>query len=118
MLKKAQDASNKGYFETYSPEWAPLTQDKVFWVNMGVFGALGMSGSTVNSPPLIPVKLQVWVEPHNLTVADGGTATYQVKVQNQGFATEQVRIGGLMALSRWMDPGEFHLELIPHQLHT
>ena len=115
---KAQDSVNMGYFESYSSDWKPIDKHKVFSVNMGYFGALMMTGSTVKSPPLPPVKLKVWIEPKGLAVEEGKAAHYEVMIQNQGFSSEKVRIGGLMALSRWMDPGEFYIDLTPHQIHT
>lgn len=118
LREKAQDNANMGYFESYSLDWKPLDKDKLFSVNMGVFGALMMTGSTVKNPPLSPVKLKVWIEPYSRAIVEGEAAHYEVIIQNQGFSSEQVRIGGLMALSRWMNPGEFHIELNPHQIYT
>jgi len=118
LKEKAQDMVDSGYFESYSFDWKPLDKQKLFSVNMGVFGALMMTSSTVKSPPLSPVKLKVWIEPHSLGIEEGEAAHYEVMIQNHGFSSEKVRIGGLMAFSRWMEPGEFHVDLKPHQIHT
>jgi len=118
LRRKAHDRVNMGYFENYSSDWKPQNKHKSFSINMGVFGAIMMTNSTVTSPPLSPVKLKVWIEPHSRAIEEGETAHYEVMVQNQGFIAERVRIGGLMALSRWMNPGEFYIELNPHQVYT
>ena len=118
LRRKAQDKVNSGYFERYSLEWKPQDKYKSFSINMGLFGALMMTNSTVKNPPLSPVKLKVWIEPHSYGAEEGETAHYEVMVQNQGFSSERIRIGGLMALSRWMNPGEFYVELKPHQVYT
>jgi hypothetical protein len=118
LREKAQDMVDGGYFENYNSDWNPLNKQKLFSINMGVFGALMMTGSTVRNPPLAPVKLKVWIEPKSRIVEEGETALYEIMIQNQGFSSEKVRIGGLMALSRWMDPREFCIDLKPHQIHT
>jgi len=118
LREKAQDPVKSGYFEHYSAEWKPLDKNKSFSTNLGVFGALGMTMGTVMGPPLPPVKLKVWIEPQSLSVAEGESAQYEVMIQNQGFAQENIRVGGMMALSRWMGPGEFHIDLAPHQVYT
>ena len=118
LSEKAEDKLHKGYFQYYSPDWQPKAKDKVFSVNNGIMGGIAMSFGTVNGPPLSPVKLKVWIEPESLSVKEGDAAQYAVTIQNQGFNAEKVRIGGLMALSRWMQPGEFPIELAPHQVYT
>ena len=118
LKEKAQDKVDSGYFENYSFDWKPLDKQKLFSINMGIFGALMMTGSTVRNPPLAPVKLKVWIEPKNRIVEEGETALYEIMIQNQGFFLEKIRIGGLMAFTRWMDPREFRIDLKPHQIHT
>ena len=118
LKEKAQDTAHSGYYENYTFDWKPQDRQKLFSVNMGVFGALMMTGSTVRNPPLAPVKLKVWIEPQSRIVEEEEPAIYEIMVQNQGFSQEKVRIGGLMALSRWMDTREFHIDLEPHQIYT
>jgi len=118
LREKAQDMMDSGYFENYNSDWQPLDNQKLFSTNMGIFGALMMTGSTVRNPPLVPVKLKVWIEPQSRIVKEGETALYEIMIQNQGFFSEKIRVGGLMAFTRWMDPREFHIDLKPHQLHT
>lgn len=118
LNEKAQDVVDGGYFENYSSGWKPLDEQKLFSINMGIFGALMMTGSTVRNPPTAPVKLKVWIQPKSRVIQEGETARYEIKIQNQGFSPETIRVGGLMALTRWMDPREFRIDLQPHQIHT
>jgi mannose/cellobiose epimerase-like protein (N-acyl-D-glucosamine 2-epimerase family) len=118
LSKKGWDAVNGGYYDGYSEDWLPTTKEKTFSANMGLIGVIGMVTPTIRDPAAFPAQLKVWIEPHTLTIQDGGVGQYTVTVQNQGFSREKVRIGGMFAMTRWMEPRESIIELEPHQLHT
>jgi hypothetical protein len=118
VMKKASDPEHGGYYETYSEDWKPVLREKPFDAVMKAMGVAGMVMPTIRGPKVSPVNLKVWIEPHTAVIKDGTTANYKVTVQNRGFATEQVRLGGLFAFTRWMDPQESVIELEPHKVFT
>ncbi len=118
LPKRAWDSINGGYYDSYSESWAPKTKEKTFSANMGLIGVTGMVIPTLRGPEVSPLKLKVWIEPDTLTIEDGQTGQCTVTIQNQGFLPEKVRIGGMFALIRWMDPQESVIDLAPHQIHT
>jgi mannose/cellobiose epimerase-like protein (N-acyl-D-glucosamine 2-epimerase family) len=118
MTEKAKDHKNEGYYDTYTPDWKPLKREKSLTVNQEAPILMTMFQATMKTPPIPKTMFRVWIAPSHLTIKDGGVGEYTVTVQNQGFSKERVRIGGLTALSRWMNPGESSLDLEPHQLFS
>jgi mannose/cellobiose epimerase-like protein (N-acyl-D-glucosamine 2-epimerase family) len=117
-MQKASDPAHGGYYESYTEDWAPASKEKTFEATMQVMSIMGMVMPTITGPEVTLVKLKVWIEPQMVAIKDGATAHYKVTVQNQGFFPEKVRIGGMFALTRWMDPQESVVELEPHQVLT
>jgi len=118
MTEKAKDSKNEGYYEEYSLNWIPLKKEKLIRVNLEAPILMTMFQATMKSPPVPKTMFRIWLEPSSLSIKEGEEGTYRVTIQNQGFAKERVRIGGITALSRWMTPGESYLDLEPHQIHT
>ncbi len=118
LLQKASDPQHGGYYESYGEAWAPAKKEKTFAANMQVLGIVGMVMPTINGPEVSPLTLKVWIEPATLTIKDGEAGQYTVTIQNQGFSPEKVRLGGMFAFTRWMDPQESVIDLGPHQVHT
>ena len=118
MTDKAQDAKNEGYYDEYTPTWIPLKKEKTLIVNLEAPVLMSMFQATVKNPPTPKAMFRVWIEPRQITIKDGESGNYKVSIQNQGFAAEKVRIGGIIALSRWMTPGESVISLEPNQVYT
>lgn len=59
--------------------------------------------------------LALWIEPRTQAVEKGRAARFTVTVQNQGFEDTRVRVGGLSAPSRWMEPHDVTFDLSPHE---
>ena len=62
--------------------------------------------------------LAIWVDPQVEKIGKDGSARFKTTVQNQGFETERVRVGGLSAPSRWMEPSNTTFDLSPHEVKS
>jgi len=62
--------------------------------------------------------LVLWVDPPLQEIAKKTSARFTVTVQNQGFENVRVRVGGLNAPTRWMEPGDTTFDLSPHEVKS
>jgi hypothetical protein len=60
--------------------------------------------------------LKIWADPPAQVIKRGKSAEVTVTLQNQGFEAMKVRVGGLSAPTRWMEPPEKQIDLAPHQV--
>ena len=112
------DPVNSGAYVAFDRDWQPTVSDKVCGPNLAVMGIMSMVGPVANGTDVSGELLRIWLEPKVLTIPENGSGTIAVTVQNQGFEPMRVRVGGLSTPSRWLEPGEFLLELAPHATAT
>ncbi len=114
---KCFDEQNGGVFHRFSPDWLPLTREKVCSPNLLVNGILSMLSPIINHIDVTRETLYLSVEPLVRSIQRGESAQFNVTVQNQGFAPVKVRVGGLSTPTRWMQPEETIVDLSPHAIH-
>ena len=74
-----------------------------------------MVGPVADGLDVTRETLSLWLDPPVREIARGGSAQFTVTVQNQGFEQEKVRVGGLSAPSRWLEPADATFDLAPHE---
>ena len=76
---------------------------------------MSMMGPVADGLDVTRETLTLWLDPPAREISRGSSTQFTVTVQNQGFVQEEVRVGGLSAPSRWLDPADTTFELAPHE---
>ena len=113
---KCFDQEHGGVYTEFAQDWTPLSRDKVCGPNLTLGGLLSMFGPVIDGVPVMRNTLKIWADPPAQTIKRGQSAQVTVTVQNQNFEPVKVRVGGLSAPTRWMDPPEMRVDLAPHQV--
>ena len=113
--EKCFDSENSGTYASFERNWQPLLREKICGPNLMIGGILSMAAPVAAGVEVARCPLRIWVDPPSREISRNGTARFTVTVQNQGFDTARVRVGGLSSPSRWMDPADTVLELRPHE---
>lgn len=113
---KCFDEAHGGVYTEFSRDWCPLTKEKVCGPNLLMSGLMSMFAPIIEGIQVTRNTLKIWVEPPFQKVREGNSALFTVTLQNQGFEAVKVRVGGLSAPTRWMDPPEILANLLPHQV--
>jgi mannose/cellobiose epimerase-like protein (N-acyl-D-glucosamine 2-epimerase family) len=109
------DPENSGVYVSFSRDWKPTLKDKICGPNLMVGGILSMMAPVVGGADVTRQTLVLWIDPPSQEIAKGSSTRFNVTVQNQGFESVRVRVGGMTAPSRWMEPGDTTFELSPHE---
>ncbi|MCK5010885.1 MAG: hypothetical protein KAS98_10400, partial [Deltaproteobacteria bacterium] len=86
--------------------------------NLMVGGILSMMAPVVSGTDVTRQTLALWIDPPCQEIAKNNSAQFTVTVQNQGFEGVRIRVGGLSAPRRWMEPGDITLDLPPHEVRS
>ena len=113
--EKCFDPENSGVYLSFSRDWEPTVTDKICGPNLMVGGILSMMAPVTSGMDVTRQTLALWIYPPFQEIAKGGSARFTVTVQNQGFESVRIRVGGLSAPARWMEPGDITFDLSPHQ---
>jgi hypothetical protein len=112
---KCFDPENSGVYVSFTRDWEPTLTDKICGANLMVGGILSMIAPVVDGMDVTRQTLAIWIDPPLQEISKGSSARFTVTVQNQGFESTQIRVGGLSAPSRWMEPGDTNFNLSPHE---
>lgn len=112
------DAEHGGVYAAFDRDWNPVCRDKLCGLNLMSMGILSMMAPVVNNLPVTRQTIVLWVEPSLRVVPPDSPAQFTVTVQNQGFAPQRVRVGGLTSPSRWMEPADLAFDLAPHEVRS
>lgn len=118
MEEKCFDAENSGVYVSFERDWTPTVRDKICGPNLMVGGILTMVGAVASGMQVAGQMLSLWIDPAVQKIRKNSSARFTVTVQNRGFAAQKVRVGGLTAPSRWMEPGDITFDLAPHEIKT
>jgi len=118
MEDKCFDQNNGGVYTEFARDWLPLSRDKVCGPNLLMSGIMSMFAPVIDGVPVMRNTLRIWADPPAQTIKGGKSAHLTVTVQNQGFEPMKVRVGGLSAPTRWMEPPEMVVDLTPHQVSS
>ena len=113
--EKCFDPDNAGVYLSYTRDWVPTVRDKICGPNLLVGGIMSMMAPVADGMDVTRQTLALWADPPNQAIAKGSSAQFTVTVQNQGFENARVRVGGLSAPSRWMEPNDVTFDLSPHE---
>jgi hypothetical protein len=113
--EKCFDPDNAGVYVSYTRDWVPTVRDKICGPNLLVGGIMSMMAPVADGMDVTRQTLALWTDPPNQAIAKGSSAEFTVTVQNQGFEKVRVRVGGLSAPSRWMEPNDVTFDLSPHE---
>jgi hypothetical protein len=113
---KCFDQDHGGVYTEFSRDWNPLSRDKVCGPNLLMSGIMSMFSPLIDGVQVMRNTLKIWADPPAQTIRGGQSAHVTVTLQNQGFEAVKVRVGGLSAPTRWMEPPEKHVDLAPHQV--
>ena len=113
--EKSFDPANSGVYVSFTRNWEPTVKDKICGPNLMVGGILSMMAPVAGGMDVTRQTLALWVDPPSQEIAKGSHARFTVTVQNQGFERVRVRVGGMTAPSRWMEPGDTTFDLSPHE---
>lgn len=113
---KCFDPNHGGVYTEFARDWLPLSRDKVCGPNLMMSGIMSMFAPVIDGVPVMRNTLRIWADPPAQTIKGGKSAHVTVTLQNQGFETVKVRVGGLSAPTRWMEPPEMLTDLAPHQV--
>ncbi len=113
---KAFDPENSGVYTSFSRAWEPKLREKICGPNLMIGGIMSMVAPVAGGQDLTRQTLAMWIDPPVQEIAGGCAGRLRVTVQNQGFETVRVRLGGLTAPGRWMDPADSVLALAPHEV--
>ncbi|MCX8044026.1 MAG: AGE family epimerase/isomerase [Desulfobacterota bacterium] len=116
--EKCFDPEYGGVYTCFDRAWIPLEREKECGLNLMSMGILSMVAAVAQDQPVTRNVLCIWVEPNKCFISKGRAAEVMVTVQNQGFETVRVRVGGLSSPSRWMIPGEVVFDLGPHEVYS
>ena len=113
--EKCFDPDNAGVYLSYTRDWVPTVRDKICGPNLLVGGIMSMMAPVADGMDVTRQTLALWTDPPNQVITKGSSAQLTVTVQNQGFENVMVRVGGLSAPSRWMEPNDVTFDLSPHE---
>ena len=116
--EKCFDSKNSGVYVSFSRDWEPIIKDKICGPNLMVGGILSMMTPVVSGIDVTRQTLALWVDPPFQEILKEDTACFTVTVQNQGFESVRVRVGGLSAPNRWMEPSDVTFDLSPHEISS
>ena len=112
------DAEHGGVYSIFDRSWLPTSRDKECGLNLISMGILSMIQPVLQAKKVAQQPLHLWLDPQQQVIRSGETAQFIITVQNQGFETIKVRIGGLSSPSRWMSPSDIVIELKPHEVYS
>jgi mannose/cellobiose epimerase-like protein (N-acyl-D-glucosamine 2-epimerase family) len=115
---KCFDPDNAGVYVSFTRDWTPTVRDKICGPNLIVGGIMSMIGPVAQGLDVTRNTHALWIDPFCQKIKAGESAQFTVTVQNQGFEREKIRIGGLSAPSRWINPNDVTLDLAPHETKT
>ncbi len=113
---KCFDSNNAGVYASFTRDWTPTSRDKICGPNLIVGGIMSMIGPVAQGLDVTRNTRALWIDPFCQKVGAGESAQFTVTVQNQGFEKEKIRIGGLTAPHRWLNPGDSTFDLAPHEI--
>jgi hypothetical protein len=116
--EKCFDPDNSGVYVSFRRDWEPIRTDKICGPNLMVGGILSMMAPVVSGTDVTRQTLALWIDPPCQEIAKNNSAQFTVTVQNQGFEGVRIRVGGLSAPRRWMEPGDITLDLPPHEVRS
>jgi mannose/cellobiose epimerase-like protein (N-acyl-D-glucosamine 2-epimerase family) len=116
--EKCFDPENSGVYASFTRNWEPVLRDKICSPNLMAGGILSMVAPVAGGTDVTRNTLKIWVDPPFQEIGKNNPARFTVTVQNQGFESARVRVGGLSAPTRWMEPGDITLDLSPHETKT
>jgi hypothetical protein len=116
--EKCFDQNNGGVFHSFTRNWEPTKRDKICGPNLMVGGIISMMAPVSSGRDVTAKPLGLWIDPPSQQITKNGSARFTVTVQNQGFERARVRVGGLSAPTRWMEPGDSTFELSPHETNS
>jgi mannose/cellobiose epimerase-like protein (N-acyl-D-glucosamine 2-epimerase family) len=116
--EKCFDPENSGVYSSFDRSWTPTLTDKICEPNLMAGGILSMVQPVSEGLNVTRQALASWIEPQAREIEKNGSANFTITVQNQGFEKVRVRVGGLTAPGRWMDPGDVNLDLEPHEIRS
>ena len=114
--EKCFDPDNSGVYVSFGRDWEPTRTDKICGPNLMVGGILSMMAPVVSGRDVTRQTITLWIDPPCQEIAKSNSAQFTVTVQNQGFEGVRIRVGGLSAPRRWMEPGDITLDLPPHEV--
>ncbi|MEI6126928.1 MAG: hypothetical protein WCQ99_10305, partial [Pseudomonadota bacterium] len=112
------DPENSGAYVSFYRDWTPALREKICGPNLMIIGILSMMAPVVNDLDITRKTLKIWIEPAVMEIALNSSARLTVTLQNQGFDNVRMRVGGMTAPIRWMDPGDIVFDLSPHELKS
>ena len=118
LENKCFDPDNSGVYSSFERDWKPALRDKECGPNLMVMGIMSMMAPVVNDLAVTGKALGIWIDPPVREIVMNSQAGFTVTVQNLGFESCRVRVGGLTAPSRWMEPGDIVFELAPHEVKS
>ena len=113
--EKCFDPDNGGVYDSFTRDWTPTVRDKICGPNLMVGGIMSMMAPVAEGKDVTRQTLALWTDPPRLVIRGGSAAQLSVTVQNQGFEEVRVRVGGLSAPSRWLEPNDVTFDLAPHE---
>lgn len=116
--EKCFDAEYGGVYSAFDRSWQPICRDKECGLNLMGMGILNMIRPIVEDREVTRQPLCLWLEPQREVIHSGESARFTITVQNLGFETFRIRIGGLSSPSRWMRPDDIVIELKPHEVYS
>jgi mannose/cellobiose epimerase-like protein (N-acyl-D-glucosamine 2-epimerase family) len=116
--EKCFDPANGGAYSSFSRDWKPTATDKICNPNLMAGGILSMMEAVASGMDVTRQTLVLWIDPPLQEISKKGSVRINVTVQNQGFENVRVRVGGLNAPTRWMEPGDTSFDLSPHEVKS
>ncbi len=110
------DLQNGGAYVFFSRDWNPLSREKICGPNLLMGGIMSMFNPIIDDRAVTRNILKLWIDPPAQAIQNGQSAHVTATLQNQGFTSLQVRVGGLSTPTRWMDPPEMVFALAPHEV--
>jgi hypothetical protein len=114
--EKCFDPENSGVYSCFTKDWTPTSKDKICRPNLMVGGILSMMEPVASGMHVAGQPFRIWIDPPLQEITGNRPAVFTVTVQNLGFEKAKVRVGGMTAPSRWMEPGNRILDLSPHEV--
>jgi len=76
---------------------------------------VSMMAPVTNALDVTRQTLALWINLPFQEISKASSVRFTVTVQNQGFESVRIRVGGLSALARWIEPDDTTFDLSPHQ---
>lgn len=115
--EKCFDPVNSGVYSSFSRDWQPISRDKICGPNLMIGGIMAMMEPVAADKEVTAQTLKIWLDPIQQN-AENSSARFTVTVQNQGFEDRRIRVGGLSAPRRWMQPADIVIDLAPHEVRS